>query len=1091
MDDGSHKDAAKFPLSIHTSCMLLRSSWLVFLQACLILPAALSQTGSPANASAAPSSAPVTTTPNRGEDYSGEGFVIQKYSTDVTYATDGTGERRITVQVKIQSDSAVRQFGVLEFPYESRNEHIDFVYVRVRKADGTVIATPDTDAQDQPAEVTRQAPFYSDIRNKQLPVKSLSVGDQLEYQVRQVRTVAAAPGHFWYTQNFLKNAVVLEETASLTVPRQKYVLVESPTVKPQVTESGELKVYQWKTAQLDTSKAPDDKAKSPVVIEEPPSIAVTTFKTWEEVGRWYGDLQKDRVAITPVVQSKANELVKGITADQDKIAAIYTYVSTQYRYIGVALGVGRYQPHSAEDVMQNQYGDCKDKHTLLAALLKAEGYDAWPVLVGSQHVLQPNVPSPGQFDHVMTAVTLNKSVLWMDSTPEVAPFRMLFSGLRDKQVLGIPNDSTPVLMKTPPNPPFESVNTYEGKATLAADGTLTAHFNVSLRGDTELLFRIGFHETPKVQWQSLVQSVSYSTGFAGTDNNIDAGSPEQTAKPFQYSYDYTRKDFADWPNRRIVTLIPLVAFAYGEDDPKPTDTILLGGPLTYTFRSSIQLPQGYTAELPPAAKQQTDFAEYSSTYSQTNGLFIVERTFALKQREIPASRWNDYVKFEKAVTQEAGQFIQLIGAGSKPAANAAESNPEAVKLIQQAFAEIQAHDYDGARQALDQAAKLNPSERGLWAGYGYADISQNQFDEGLKAYQKEIQTHPENFGVYLSLAGLQDYHKHPAEAEKTLRALLQASPADLQGHTMLAAILTRQNRFDEAVPLLEDAVRLSPDNANLKVMLGTVELKGDQKGKGIALIKDLLANATDESVLNDAAYSLADANVELPLARSSCEKSLKQLDEKTSQISLTRLSDEDLKYVVHLGATWDTMAWILYRQGENTAAENYSKAAWMLNQRPDVGLHLGSIYEAEGKREAAVYSYRLAIASGSGTATGTEEARDRLKKLTSSDFSSSDRISAGEALSKQRSVRVAVADKKTGNADFLILFAPGRVEEAQFLSGEEALKPAAKLLKTAPFDVPFPTGSGAKIVRRGIFYCSPVPKDCQFTLLPLDTTKRN
>ena len=196
----------------------------------------------------------------KSPDYSTESFIIEKYATDITYADDGTGERLITVQVKIQSDTAVRQFGVLEFPYESRNERIDFVYVRVRKPDGSVVSTPETDAQDQPAEVTRLAPFYSDIRNKQLPVKSLSVGDQLEYQVRQVRTVAAAPGHFWYTQEFVTNAVVLEETASLSVPRQKYVQVESPKVKPEITETADRRVYRWKTSQLEKSKAGRGKA---------------------------------------------------------------------------------------------------------------------------------------------------------------------------------------------------------------------------------------------------------------------------------------------------------------------------------------------------------------------------------------------------------------------------------------------------------------------------------------------------------------------------------------------------------------------------------------------------------------------------------------------------------------------------------------------------------------------------------------------------------------------------------------------------------------------------------------------------------------
>jgi hypothetical protein len=171
----------------------------------------------------------------KSPDYSAESFVVEKYATDVTYADDGTGERTLMVQVKVQSDAAVRQFGLLEFPYESRNEHLDFVYVRVRKPDGSIVTTPESDAQDQAAEVTRQAPLYSDLHIKQLPVKALSAGDVLEYQVRQVRTVAAAPGQFWFTQDFLSNGVVLEETASLNVPRKKYVQVESPKIKPEIT----------------------------------------------------------------------------------------------------------------------------------------------------------------------------------------------------------------------------------------------------------------------------------------------------------------------------------------------------------------------------------------------------------------------------------------------------------------------------------------------------------------------------------------------------------------------------------------------------------------------------------------------------------------------------------------------------------------------------------------------------------------------------------------------------------------------------------------------------------------------------------------
>ncbi len=75
-----------------------------------------------------------------------------------------------------------------------------------------------------------------------------------------MRTVAAAPGHFWYTQEFVTNAVVLEETASLSVPRQKYVQVESSKVKPEITETGDRRIYRWKTSQLEKSKPAEEKA---------------------------------------------------------------------------------------------------------------------------------------------------------------------------------------------------------------------------------------------------------------------------------------------------------------------------------------------------------------------------------------------------------------------------------------------------------------------------------------------------------------------------------------------------------------------------------------------------------------------------------------------------------------------------------------------------------------------------------------------------------------------------------------------------------------------------------------------------------------
>ena len=122
------------------------------------------------------------------------------------------------------------------------------------------------------------------------------------------------------------------------------------------------------------------------------------------MGRWYGSLQQERIKPTPEIRAKAAELTKGASDDDAKLRAIYKYVSTEFRYIGIAFGIGRYQPHAAAEVLSNQYGDCKDKHTLFASLLDAVGIKAYPALISSSQEIDPDVPSPGQFDHVIGVV---------------------------------------------------------------------------------------------------------------------------------------------------------------------------------------------------------------------------------------------------------------------------------------------------------------------------------------------------------------------------------------------------------------------------------------------------------------------------------------------------------------------------------------------------------------------------------------------------------------------------------------------------------------------------------------------------------------
>jgi len=117
------------------------------------------------------------------------------------------------------SARSLRDLGLLVFSYLHSAETLDVLYVRSRKPDGTVIVTPLTDVQDLDSDITRTAPMYTDQREKHIAVKSLSVGDTLEYDVRWTVVHAISPGNFWFSDNFLRDGIVEDEQIEINVPK--------------------------------------------------------------------------------------------------------------------------------------------------------------------------------------------------------------------------------------------------------------------------------------------------------------------------------------------------------------------------------------------------------------------------------------------------------------------------------------------------------------------------------------------------------------------------------------------------------------------------------------------------------------------------------------------------------------------------------------------------------------------------------------------------------------------------------------------------------------------------------------------------------
>ncbi len=394
-------------------------------------------------------------------DYSKEPFVIEQYATTARFENDGTGEEDLTVRVRVQSDAGVEQWNKLAVAFNLAREAVDIRSVRVHKSDGKTIDGDVNTAENSSAALGSGFFAYADWTEKHFSVSSLAPGDTLEYEIVKRIIKPAAPGEFWFEHRFLDDAIVQDEQLEINLPAgRKITLKSSATFSYGTQETDGRTIYRWKHL---NSRISDDSGKKDAehARDKSPDVQLSTFASWKDLARWYAKLAQGRTEPSPEIRSKTQELIQGRSSDLEKAQAIYEYVSKNIRYATLPFGAAGYQPRAAAEILSSQYGDSNDQHTLLAAMLQAAGIHSDPVLISSTHNLDTSLPSPSQFDHMITAVPLDKKLIWMDSTAEVAPFRLLAPPLRSKSALVIPPDGSGEIVETPADPPFLSVQQVE------------------------------------------------------------------------------------------------------------------------------------------------------------------------------------------------------------------------------------------------------------------------------------------------------------------------------------------------------------------------------------------------------------------------------------------------------------------------------------------------------------------------------------------------------------------------------------------------------------------------------------------------------
>jgi tetratricopeptide (TPR) repeat protein len=1000
-----------------------------------------------------------------------------------------------------------RQFSVLSLSYASAYSTGTIDFVRVHKPDGSTVTTPTEDAMEMPAEVSREAPMYSDVKEKHLPVRSLAAGDRLEYQFHTTITKAQAPGQFWGAEHFtVSGGVVLNQTVTLQVPEKTYVQVWSPNhpVTP-VTRDG-LKTWTWTSSQSKASARDENGRMTAADVKDPdedndgrkPSVAWTTFHSWAEVGDWYRGLAAQRLQPTATVRAKAEDLTKDAKTPEEQAQALYRFVATQIRYISISFGVGRFQPHTPDEVLDHGYGDCKDKDTLLESLLRAKGLTTAPVLIGAGVAPVSDVPSPAVFNHVITTVELpgadgKSQRIWLDSTAEVAPFRVLMPVIRDQQALVIPDKEPAALMKTPENPPFSYSERFESAGTLDAKGVLKAHVQMTVRSDSEMAFRTLLQRLSPSQWDEAIGYVSSGMNFGGKVSNADLKQSDASA-PVHIGFDYIREDYANWKTNHIWPMLPSLEITYISKEKAPEHDIDLGVPRKLEAESIIAVPAGDRMELPSARHVSRSYTTYDETYRFVDGKFIANRVVVIKQHKLNKSEWKDYLAFVKEAGLEdsmqeatlippATPVTETVKADTATAKAPEDSDEATAKELQDAvIARETKGDWTAARAYAEKAMKRFPDAAYSHSVLAYVDAHDKHYDEAIRGYKAELAAHPDDqSSIVQLLAGVYMGQKRYDDAIATLRQYSSRNDQNLR--QQLVAALSLKGDTEGALAATREALAESPNDKAIQTQVARLLKELHRDDEAALAAEKALENNDNPNSLNSNAYYLAEMKKNLPLAESSSRRSVAMFERLTSAGAAEEANTRAFGLSAQMVAAWDTLGDILRIAGKAKAAETYLAPAWFNWPDPTKGNHLAQAYEDDGRKEDArrIDAMVLSMNGSSNYKEDWDAVKDREERLSKVKKNADDGASL---LLKMRTYHLKRLGGVAGSGIVRVQLSGVGILDAAIVSGDmAALKPLLAQLKDLKIPPAVPPASEAHVLRDAVLFCGKTAPTCDFVFM--------
>ena len=329
---------------------------------------------------------------------------------------NGTSSYTVHKIVQINTEDAMQKFASMEIYYIPERENVKILTATVILPDGERVEATDIHDYSVSSESAR---LYYDYVSRVVSFPALEPGAIIDFEYTVEQTGENIFADYFWEQFFFGNyeTTIISEYVLITPENIKLNISNPPDIDVEVLPGKDYITHIFRKNNIDGIL---NEPRMPPLAEILNTVKVTTFESWDEVGRWYWNLSKDQMVTDAQIKRKVYELTHNKETIEEKVESIYNFITKEIRYVGLEFGIGGYKPRKATRTFSTHYGDCKDKGVLFMTMLKEIGVESDMVLIRSRSkgIIDYDLPLLGVFNHFITLVHLPDKDMFIDCTPE-------------------------------------------------------------------------------------------------------------------------------------------------------------------------------------------------------------------------------------------------------------------------------------------------------------------------------------------------------------------------------------------------------------------------------------------------------------------------------------------------------------------------------------------------------------------------------------------------------------------------------------------------------------------------------------------------